>query len=171
MPCLMYWKGMISPGKVNNNLISGIDILPTIAEIAGAPLPERKIDGVNLFPLIKGETFEPPRKSFYYYYRNNNLEAVQNGQWKLVFPHRGRTYEGFEPGKDGMPGIANENSEVEAGLYDLRRDPGERYNLMEFHPDIVEKLEKIADEARDDLGDDLTGDPGKNRRHPGRIEE
>lgn len=171
VPCLMYWKGVIQPGTVNNSLISGIDILPTIANIAGAPLPELKIDGVNLFPLLKGETTEPPRKNFYYYYRRNNLEAVQDGRWKLVFPHRGRTYVGFEPGKEGMPGKANENSEVEPGLYDLRRDPGERYNLLEFHPEIVDRLNKIADEAREDLGDDLTNNPGKNRREPGRVSE
>ena len=171
VPCLMYWKGVITPGTVNNSLISGIDILPTIAEIAGAPLPEKRIDGVNILPLIKGESNESPRKSFYYYYRNNNLEAVQDGQWKLVFQHKGRTYEGFEPGKDGMPGGVNENSEVQAGLYDLRRDPGERYNIMEFNPEIVEKLEKIADDAREDLGDDLTENPGKNRRQPGRISD
>ncbi len=171
VPCLMYWKGVISPGTINNNLISGIDILPTIAEIAGAPLPKKKIDGINILPLIKGENIEPPRKSFYYYYRNNNLEAVQDGYWKMVFPHKGRTYEGFEPGRDGMPGKVNENSDVEAGLYDLRRDPGERYNLIESHPEILEKLEKIAEEAREDLGDDLTGNPGKNRRQPGRVEE
>jgi arylsulfatase len=70
-----------------------------------------------------------------------------------------------------MPGKANENSDVAAGLYDLRRDPGERYNLIDFHPDIVEKLEKIASGAREDLGDDLSGNPGKNRREPGRITE
>jgi len=122
-------------------------------------------------PLMKGEQVESPRKSMYYYYRKNNLEAVQNGQWKLVFPHKGRTYEGFEPGKDGMPGKANENSDVAAGLYDLRRDPGERYNVIDFYPEIVEKLEKIAAEAREDLGDDLSGNPGKNRREPGKITE
>jgi arylsulfatase len=171
VPCLMYWKGVIAPGSVNNQLISGIDILPTIAEIADAPLPAKKIDGVNILPLIKGETTVSPRKSFYYYYRNNNLEAVQDGHWKLVFPHKGRTYAGFEPGKDGQPGKANENSEVEGGLYDLRRDPGERYNVLEFYPEMVKNLEKIADEARNDLGDDLTGNPGKNRREPGKLLE
>ncbi|TNF40603.1 MAG: arylsulfatase [Bacteroidetes bacterium] len=171
VPCLMMWKGVISPGTVNNNLVAGMDILPTIAKIAGAPLPDKKIDGVNIFPLLKGEKVEPPRKSFYYYYRNNNLEAVQDGKWKLVFPHKGRTYVGFEPGKDGMPGKANENSEVAAGLYDLRRDPGEQYNVMEFYPEVVERLNKMADEAREDLGDDLTGNPGKNRREPGKIQE
>jgi len=171
VPCLMMWKGVISPGTVNNNLVAGMDILPTIANIADAPLPDKKIDGVNIFPLLKGEKVEPPRKSFYYYYRNNNLEAVQDGQWKLVFPHKGRTYVGFEPGKDGLPGRANENSEVAAGLYDLRRDPGEQYNVLEFYPEIVQKLEKIAIEAREDLGDDLTNNPGKNRREPGKILE
>lgn len=171
VPCLMMWKGVISPGTVNNNLVAGMDILPTIAKIAGAPLPDKKIDGVNILPLLKGEKVEPPRKSFYYYYRNNNLEAVQDGQWKLVFPHKGRTYAGLEPGKDGMPGKANENSEVAAGLYDLRRDPGERYDLIQFYPEIVEKLNKLAEEAREDLGDDLTGNIGKNRREPGKIQE
>jgi len=171
VPCLMMWKGVISPGTVNNNLVAGMDILPTIANIADAPLPDKKIDGVNIFPLLKGEKVESPRKSFYYYYRNNNLEAVQDGQWKLVFPHKGRTYVGFEPGKDGLPGRANENSEVAAGLYDLRRDPGEQYNVLEFYPEIVQKLEKIAIEAREDLGDDLTNNPGKNRREPGKILE
>jgi arylsulfatase len=170
VPCLMYWKGTISPGTVNNNLISGIDILPTLAEIANAPLPEKKIDGVSFLPLIKGENVEPPRKSFWYYYRRNSLEAVQDGHWKLVFPHPGRTFVGFEPGKDGQPGNANENFPHKGGLYDLRRDPGERYNLMEYHPEIVEKLEKIAAEAREDLGDDLTENPGKNRRESGKID-
>lgn len=170
VPCLMYWKGTISPGTVNNGLVSGIDILPTIAEIAGAPLPEKKIDGISILPLIKGETDESPRKSFWYYYRRNNLEAVQDGRWKLVFQHPGRTYSGFEPGKDGKPGQVNENFAHEAGLYDLRRDPGEQYNLIEYHPEIVEKLERIAADARDELGDDLTDAQGKNRREPGRID-
>jgi len=171
VPCLMLWKGVVSPGTVNNNIIAGMDILPTIAEIAGAPLPGKKIDGVSIVPLLKGETTEPPRKSLYYYYRTNSLEAVQDGQWKLVFPHKGRSYEGFEPGRDGMPGRVNGNAEVEAGLYNLRRDAGERYNVMEYYPQIVEKLEKLASEARKDLGDDLTDNPGKNRREIGRLEE
>jgi arylsulfatase len=170
VPCLIQWKGTIEPGRVDDNLVSGIDMLPTIAEIAGAPLSEKKIDGVSLLSLLKSRDAEPPRKSFWYYYRNNNLEAVRNGRWKLVFPHNGRTYEGFEPGKDGMPGGANEWSEVEAGLYDLRRDPGERYNLIEYYPEIVNELEEIATEARHEVGDDLTEEPGTERREIGRLE-
>jgi len=169
VPCLMRWKGTIPEGLVCNKLVSGIDILPTIAEIADAPLPGKKIDGISILSLMKGDKNANPRKSFYYYYRKNSLEAVSNGVWKLVFPHPGRTYEGFQPGKDGKPGLVNENFNFEGGLFDLRRDPGERYNVKESYPEIVQELEKIAGEAREDLGDELTGNPGKNRREPGRI--
>lgn len=169
VPCLMMWKGVIEPGTVNSNLIAGMDILPTLAEIAGAPLPENTIDGVSILPLIKGETNTSPRQSLWYYYRENNLQAVQDGYWKLVFQHPGRTYIGFEPGKEGQPGKVNENFQHEAGLYDLRRDPGERYNLIQYHPEIVSRLEEIAAQAREDLGDNLTQNTGQNRRQPGRI--
>jgi arylsulfatase A-like enzyme len=167
VPCIMRWKGKIQEGTVSHELISGIDFLPTIAKIAGADLPERTIDGISLLPLILGERSARGRNSFYFYYRRNNLEAVSNGRWKLVFSHPGRTYEGFYPGKDGQPGGANENYNFEGGLYDLRRDPGERYNVRFAYPEIVKLLEKIADEAREDLGDDLTGFQGKNRRNAG----
>ena len=89
----------------------------------------------------------------------------------MVFPHPGRTYEGFSAGKDGMPGGANENFPFEGGLYDLRRDPGERYNVMNDHPDVVQRLMQIADDARQDIGDDLTKSEGNNRRTIGKIKE
>jgi arylsulfatase len=170
VPCLMLWKGTIPEGFVCNKLVSGIDILPTLAAISGASLPEKRIDGVNILPLMKGDIKANPRKSFYYYYRKNSLEAVSNGDFKLVFAHPGRTYEGFKPGKDGLPGGANENFSFPGALYDLRRDPGERYDVKESNPEVVAELEKIATEAREDLGDDITNNPGKNRREPGRIQ-
>lgn len=171
VPCLMRWKGTIPEGIVCNKLIAGIDILPTIAVIAEAPMPAKKIDGVNILPLMLGDLEACPRKSFLYYYRKNSLEAVSNGNWKLIFPHPGRTYEGFKPGVDGQPGPVNENFPFEGGLYDLRRDPGERYNVKDFYPEIVKEIWKIAEDAREDLGDDLTGNQGKNRREPGRIDD
>jgi arylsulfatase len=94
---------------------------------------------------------------------------VREGDWKLVFPHPGRTYEGFQPGKEGMPGTVNENFPVEGALYDLRRDPGERYDVSESNPDIVQSLERVANEARVDLGDDLMKMEGENRRKAGKV--
>jgi arylsulfatase A-like enzyme len=166
-PCLMWWPGHIAPGTICNKLASTIDLLPTIAAITNAPLPEQKIDGVNILPLLLGDQNADPRETFYYYYRKNSLEAVLKGTWKLVFAHSGRTYVGFKPGFDGFPGPTDENFRFEEALYDLRRDPGERYNVKDYYPEVVTELKKIADEARHDLGDDLTDDFGENRRDPG----
>jgi arylsulfatase len=169
VPCIISWKGVIPAGSIANRMASAIDILPTLAEITGTPLPKNKIDGVSLVPLLQGDISKEPRKTFYYYYRRNSLEAVRHGNFKLVFPHPGRTYEGFSPGKDGQPGGANENFAFEGGLFDLRRDPGERYNVIKDYPEVAAQLMKLADEARDDMGDDLTNNPGKNRRPVGRT--
>jgi arylsulfatase len=170
VPCLMEWKGTIPAGKVSNNMAAGIDILPTIVEATGATLPQKRIDGVSLLANLKGDLAAKPRDTFLFYYRRNSLEAVRHGDWKLVFDHPGRTNVGFKPGKDGLPGGANENFNNQGGLYDLRRDPGERYNLKSDYPEITKRLEQIASEAREDLGDDLTDSPGKNRRELGKVD-
>lgn len=168
-PCIMKWPGHIAAGTICNQLASTIDLLPTFAEIAHADLPKKKIDGISILPLLNGDSNANPRESFLYYYRKNSLEGVRKGTWKLVFAHPGRTYHGFEPGKDGFPGKTNENFNFEEALYDLRRDPGEQYNVKEFYPEVVAELKKIAEDAREDLGDDLTNHPGKNRREPGKV--
>jgi arylsulfatase len=168
VPCIMRWPAVIPSGTTCSKLASTIDILPTIAAITGAPLPEKKIDGVSILSLMEGDTESTPREQFYYY-TQLRLEAVRLNDSKLVFPHSGRSYEGFEPGSGGLPGEVDNRHPFETGLYDLRRDPGERYNLIEYYPEIVEKLEQIADEARLDIGDNLTNSPGKNRRSPATL--
>lgn len=171
VPCIMRWPGQIPSGSICSNLISGIDILPTFAAIAEAPLPKHKIDGVNLMPLLKQEPNANPRKSFYYYYRENDLEAVTDGDFKLVFPHTYRTYEGFAPGNDGAPGKVEEFHPLkEKNLFDLRRDPGERYNVIDLYPEVLKRLEEMGAEARADLGDNLTKSKGSGRRPVGRIQ-
>jgi arylsulfatase A-like enzyme len=171
VPCIMKWPGHISEGTVCNQLASTIDILPTLAAISNSSLPKKKIDGVNILPLLLGDENANPRETFLYYYRKNSLEAIRKGNWKLVFAHPGRTYHGFKPGKDGLPGGTNENFQFEEGLYDLRRDPGEQYDVKEMYPEVVSALNKLADEARKDLGDDLMNLKGANVREPGRIQK
>ncbi|NDV63810.1 sulfatase [Bacteroides sp. 224] len=167
IPCIMYWKGKIEPGTTCNNLASNIDLFPTMAEISGAPLPERKIDGVSLLPLMKGEKGANPRKSFVYYFRQNDLEAVTDGMFKLVFPHKYTTYGAYVPGNDGQPGQLTNIDLKKAELYDLRRDPGERYDVLSQYPEKAIELMKIADEMREDLGDNLTRKKSNGFREAG----
>ncbi|MFO7852482.1 MAG: sulfatase family protein [Bacteroidota bacterium] len=168
-PCIMHWPAMIEPGQITNRLASTIDILPTLAEITGTQLPDHIIDGVSILPILRGDENAEPRKSFYYYYHNNDLEAVRMGQWKLVFPHDHRSYRDVLPGMDGFPGPYS-RGRAQYALYNLRRDPGERYDVKEQHPEILAQMEKLAEKARTDLGDKLTGREGKNRRPRGRID-
>ena len=170
VPCIMQWPGHIPEGQVCNRMASTIDFLPTLAKITGAPLPKAKIDGVNIISLMEGDQNANPREVFLYYYNSNCLEAVRKNQWKLVFPHKSQTYEGFAPGNDGIPGKTG-NIQVGSALFDLRRDPGERYDVKDQYPEIVTELSKIADEARADLGDGILNIKGANVREPGKIEE
>lgn len=169
VPCIMRWPGVIPSGTICNELASSIDILPTLAEITGARLPEKKIDGISILPLMTGVEDSSPRHEFYYYYEQNSLEAVQRDFWKLVLPHKSRTYNGVKPGADGWPGPTGTLTVKSPQLYDLRRDPGEWYDVAEYYPEKVKELHALADEARKDLGDALTGAPGKNRRKAGSI--
>jgi len=169
VPFIAYWKGKIKAGQISNKLAANIDILPTIAHLTNANLPKNKIDGVNLWPIFSGNSQAEPRKKFLYYYRKNNLEAVRIGNWKLVLPHPGRTYEGFLPANDGLAGEVNENFPIQQGLYDLRRDPGERYDVQKKYPEKLKDLLQLADEARDELGDDLKQKKGNENREIGHI--
>jgi arylsulfatase len=169
VPCLMKWPGVIPEGVICNKLASSIDILPTLAAITGAPLPGKKIDGVSILPLLLGEKGAEPRHEFLYYYQTNALEAVQKDFWKLILPHSGRTYREYKPGVDGWPGPTGTEKIEKAQLYDLRRDPGEWYNVSEWYPEKVKELEELAAKARLDLGDDLTKTPGANRRKAGTL--
>jgi len=169
VPCIMYWKGRIEAGTVCNTMSTNMDILPTLADISGAGLSGNKIDGVSIYPLLKGEEFKP-HEFFYYYYRKNSLEAVTDGTYKLILPHKHRTYTLYPSGNDGQPGKVEENADLkDYELYDLRRDPGERYNVIEEYPVIADMLMKAANVAREDLGDDITKIEGANRRQIGTV--
>jgi arylsulfatase A-like enzyme len=164
VPCLVRWQGTTPQGLICNQLTSTIDLFPTIAAITGAKLPDHKIDGIDILPILKGNMEATPRKYFYYYYRRNALEAVRRDDWKLVLAHEGRSYVGQLPKNDGFPGSSPENTPFPMALYDLRRDPAEVYDIQKMYPEIVAELLKVAEEAREDLGDDITKKIGKNMR-------
>jgi arylsulfatase len=166
VPCIMRWPDVIPAGTVCSQIASSIDILPTIAGIAGTGMPEKRIDGVSLLSLMTGNSEELIRNEFFFY-AGNSLRAVRKGNWKLVFPHNYNSSEGSVVGKDGWPG-SMVRKDYEGGLYNLRRDPGERYDMSLEHPGIVTELEELADRMREDLGDASTGTKGSENRPPGR---
>lgn len=169
VPCIMRWPGVIPAGEICNKLACAMDILPTLSAITGATLPEKKIDGISILPLMLGDKTAAPRHEFYYYYQTNALEAVQKDYWKLVLPHSGRTYRNYKPGSNGWPGPTGTEKIVLSQLYDLRRDPGEWYDVSKWYPEKVKELEALADNARADLGDELTKSTGANRRKAGGV--
>ena len=185
VPFLARWPGKVPAGRVCDDLVTGLDLLPTVAKLVGAELP--KIDGVDLSPLLLGEKGAIGRPSFAYY-SGSELHAVRAGRWKLHVPHDYLTVDGT-PGKGGKPagfermkpkaieesgirGIASRHGyrveRIGLSLFDLAADPGESRNLADEHPDVVKRLTALADEFRRDLGDSLTGVKGTGLRAAGR---
>ena len=145
-----------------------IDIFPTVARLIGAELPAHKIDGLDIWPLFTGEPgAKNPHDAYFFYYGVNELQAVRSGDWKLFFPHTARTMQGQAPGKDGIPG-KYKPLHVDHELYDLKNDLGETKNVAAENPEIVQRLEALAERARADMGDSLTKRTGSDTREPGR---
>jgi arylsulfatase A len=171
MPCVMRWPAVIPAGTECNQLAATMDILPTMAEILKINLPQdRIIDGKSILPLMKNlPGAKSPHQTYYYYY-HWQLQAVRSGKWKLHLPHEYRTLAGKTPGNDGKC-IPEEFHKIGLALFDLDSDVGETTNVAEQHPQVVERLLSYAEQAREDLGDQLTKRKGKNIRPPDRVEK
>lgn len=171
VPFIIKWPGNVPNGKVCSKLASSIDIFPTIASIVGASLPDHKIDGVDILDLWNGNFEAEPRTELYYYYGKNNLNAVRKENWKLVFPHSYGSYEATVPENDGRGGRRIKIQLDSLELYNLIRDPGERYNVIELYPDIVAELLAVREKASLDLGDLNEGIVGNGVREIGKLRE
>ena len=169
VPCIMSFPGLIPAGSVSNNLAATMDIFPTLAALLDAPLPNQKIDGVNILPLLKQVTDANPRDHFVYYYDANSLKAIRQGKWKLVFPHLSQTYLNTQRGNAGFPGVYK-SVEVPLALYDLSTDPGETFDLAPQNPAVVAALSALAEQYRKTLGDDLTKQPGTEKRPAAKMD-
>ncbi len=157
VPTIAWWPGKISAGTSTDAITSMMDILPTLAGLAGGQLPEKKIDGGDIWPLLGGKVQTSPHGSFLFY-RGLKLEAVRWGEWKLV----------LSAGGDGKRPTAKEKAEgkkkaksqdIFPQLYNLTSDIGETTNVAEQNPEVVAKLQAIADATKNDLGQDGVG-PG-----------
>ena len=120
VPFLARWPGRIRAGAVSSDVATTMDILPTIAGIAGVQLPaERAVDGQDIRAFLEGRA--PSPVEWYFYNYNGRVEGVRDRRWKLhlTFP---------------------EKSEPVAALFDLLADPSERWDVAAEHPDVVSRL-------------------------------
>jgi len=167
-PTLSWWPGRIPADTTSDEPAMTIDLLPTIAEITGATLPDHPIDGLDISPLLFGEPEATSPHEALYFYWGRHLQAVRSGRWKLHFPHGYRSLKG-EPGSGGRPGPYIQRC-IDLALFDLKADIGETTDVKADHPDVVERLRELADQARGELGDSATDRSGSGVRPPGRVD-
>ncbi len=168
VPFIMRWPAKIPAGLVSDEPAMTIDLLPTIAKIAGAELPNLEIDGKNILPMLLDTAGTKNPHEAYFFYRRDELQAVMADHWKLIFPHAYNSVEGITPRNDGLPGESYEKK-IGLELYDLKSDKGETINLAEKYPEVVARLDALAEGMRDQLGDKLTNRKGKENREPGQV--
>ena len=144
VPFIARWPGSVPAGATCASVASLMDLMPTMMSITGAYSPRfAESDGKNIRELMASPGGRSPYDAFYYYNRNN-LDAVRSGKWKLVFATRGAPE-----------------------LYDLESDPGESNNVADANSGEVKRLQVLADDMRQRLGDDVAGYEGNARGEPG----
>ncbi|MPY44137.1 sulfatase-like hydrolase/transferase, partial [Streptomyces phyllanthi] len=151
VPLIAWSRGRV-PSGTTDRPTPLIDLLPTLAELAGAPVPS-DIDGLSAAPLLRGraDTAPAPRHDHLYFHRNHSgvtpradavdggrarqlAEAVRRGDWKAVR---------FAPGQDRR--VPDDRWQVE--LYDLARDPGEQDDLAAARPKEADALVRLMRES------------------------
>lgn len=161
VPFIAWWPGKVPAGTETDVVAGMFDLLPTFAALAGGKAPaDRTIDGVNIWPHLAAQPDARPAHETFYYYRGLRLEAVRHGDWKLQ-----------------LPPAANPNGKPR--LYHLPTDPGEAADAAEAQPETVEKLLRLVEAAKADLGVDGAGpgcralgrvsDPQPLIRHDGKV--
>ena len=155
VPFFWVWPGVLPAGQTYDRPIVALDILPTACHLAGAPLPSQ-VDGVNLWPYLRGEKQGDPHEALYW--RFGPQKAIRQGDWMLIdwrdFPTRRNS--GWE-------------------LYHLGRDPAQKQNLAAQHPERVQQMAQkwqewdrlnVAPLWRGSATEDPEGNPKPDKKAP-----
>ncbi|ARN75229.1 sulfatase-like hydrolase/transferase [Oceanicoccus sagamiensis] len=128
VPFMAKWPAQIEAGLVSDEAIHHIDLFHTIAAAAGASVPtDRKLDGVNLLPFIKGEQTGAPHKTLFWH--TGHQQTVWHKGWKMI-----RAEQSDKPGTDPI-----------VFLFDLNNDPTEQHNLLTQQPEKAAELTALLD--------------------------
>ena len=163
VPSIIKFPNGLKPSIIDEPVMA-IDWMPTFANITKSKLSQNKIDGKDIWPLLSGEVDQTPHKKLYFYYRVNELHSIRMNEWKIQFSRTYRSLNGREGGKDGVPVKYDMNLIDNNELYNLSSDPEEKINVYDRFPEIAKKMEKLGEEARIELGDNLLGVKGIENR-------
>jgi len=132
VPFIVYWKDKIK-AQVLNSSISNLDLLPTLATITGAALPAgRTLDGQDISALWFGKALKTKHRPVYLV-NNGKVEAVKTGVWK------------YREVPAGVNTSSGKSQEASRELFNLDKDPGERYNVISRFPEKATELKRIFD--------------------------
>jgi arylsulfatase A-like enzyme len=143
----MRYPGRIKAGEVSQRTFCSIDLLPTIAHLAGAGLPKNPIDGKNVWDLIAAKPGAKNPHDYYAFSTGGVFEGVisGDGRWKLHLPHQYRVV--VEAGRDGMAGKYRQAS-IELSLFDMEADPYEKTNVIDRFPEVAARMKGFAEQHR-----------------------
>ncbi|MDF7806413.1 sulfatase [Pontiellaceae bacterium B12219] len=161
VPCIMRAPGKIPAGTECDAVAATIDLMPTIAKLAGgAPPTDRVIDGVDISALMRGASDSLDRT--YFYYQHDCLRAVRSGHWKLMLPHTEPVEASIAMKWKNHIAKADAIRIQKPMLFNLDVDIGETTDVADRHPEKVAELMKLAEWAQQDIGDHDTF--GQNSR-------
>jgi arylsulfatase A len=128
-PAIAKFPASIEPGWVSSSVMTSMDLFPTLAFLGGGELPaDRVLDGVNILPVLKGES--SVAKDTVYYYRGTSLYALRKGPWKAHFTTIIHPYRGDQLIQEHDPPL----------LFNVEEDPSEKYDKSEEFPEIIDEI-------------------------------
>lgn len=145
VPAIFWGPGRIQPATVSQ-LGSALDILPTLASMAGVALPDdRRYDGYDLTPVLTGDGSSPRQEMLFYH--GTRIFAARKGEYKLYF---------YENNPGGYPERMRKLDTLR--LFNVQHDPSEKYDLAKTHPEIIEDITALVTSHRatvDSVGSQL----------------
>ncbi|WP_343217920.1 sulfatase-like hydrolase/transferase [Haloferula rosea] len=177
VPFVAKWPGMIEPGSVSDQLISGIDMLATFAAVTGQEIEKDQLaDSINVLPALTGDPEGAVRESLVLVPRQASHVSIRKGKWMYI-PKQGAGGFNGKPGSHGAGGpacvshVGSENSDIENGkikkgappaqLYDLEADVSQTKNLYHQYPEVVKEMKALLAESRSSSS---SGKKAKNKQ-------
>ncbi|GAF02010.1 sulfatase family protein [Saccharicrinis fermentans] len=153
VPGILYWMGQKTYKGSSDAVISSLDLLPTFAQLSGAELPNRILDGESIVPLIKTGEQKRTKPLIWAFYNalNEQQVAMRSGDWKILcklkndtsyIPRLNNIYKGNEK-------LVKEAHMVDFELYNMKNDWEESENVLTQYPEVFERLKaQFEDEYR-----------------------